>query len=151
MTGGLVHSYTGGEGAASLHVLARDLNDLPAAVRRRVAPRLREAGQHTLRAAAHNAAWSTRIPGAMTLRTTTRGRNPGVMIVVDTGAAPHARVYEGIVSKTFRHPLFGIRGAEWYSQAARPYLVPAARETGGTVVQLVSAGVAEALADTVAR
>lgn len=149
MSGGVTNAYVGGDGAASLAVLADDLRRVPTAMRRRLAPAIRRAGQETLQEASWSASqWSSRIPGAMSLRASFSGRNPGVMVVVDTSVAPHARVYEGIVRDTFRHPVFGMREAAWVEERARPYLVPAARATGGTVVELVRRAVDDALADT---
>lgn len=149
MSGGVTNSYAGGRDAASLLVLADDLAKVPAAVRRRLGPAIKAAGQETLQEATWAAAqWSSRIPRALSLRASTGSRSPGVMVVADTTAAPHARVYEGIVADTFRHPVFGIKEAEWVTERARPYLRPAARKTGGIVIELVRRAVDQALADS---
>ena len=136
--------------ASEYSQLATDLARLEPALRRRVGAKLRTAGQETLDVGRRNASWSRRIPGAMSMRFTTRGRFPGVIITVDANAAPHARPFEGIVRSAFKHPLFGDRN-DWYEQAARPFLRPAAKQTGARVNRLTREAIDEALAETVSR
>ena len=133
-------------GAAGLRLLAEDLRELPKTVRREVRPVMREAGQEALREASVNAQWSSRIPRAMKLTTSFVGRRAGVTITVDTSAAPHARPFEGIIRPTFRHPVFERAGREtpWVEQAARPYLLPAARATYRVIAERVGEAVARA-------
>lgn len=132
--------------ANGVALLARDLARIPVELRKEVRPRLREAGQSVMDAAKGNAAWSSRIPGSLTLRTSFSERQAGVFIEANAKRAPHARVYEGMVSDTFRHPVFQRSGQSrrqtpWVEQAARPFLWPAAQ--GGYEV------VAEALGEAV--
>lgn len=71
-----------------------------------------------------NASWSSRIPGAIRPRVTTRR----VGLRVAAKRAPHARPFEGISQgATFRHPVFGNRNV-WVPQSARPFLKPAVEE-----------------------
>ena len=137
--------YVDEGGAPGLRLVAADLARLPKEVHARLRPRLRRAGETTLRRAQANAAWSSRIPGALSLRVSFSKRAPGVTIVASTAAAPHARAFEGILRDSFRHPVFGIRDAAWVEQSARPYLRPAAQATGGMVVSESLAAVDEAL------
>lgn len=68
-----------------------------------------------------NASWSTRIPGAIQVRTRLTGKRPGVRIRVNSDQAPHGRVYEDITGRgSFRHPVFGTDS--WVPQASRPFL-----------------------------
>ncbi|WP_182112890.1 HK97 gp10 family phage protein [Actinotalea sp. JY-7876] len=132
---------------ADLTKLASDLNRLPANLRRAVRPKVREAGGETLRVAQANARWSSRIPAALSLRTSFGARAAGATVVASTAIAPHARVYEGMVHDSFRHPVFARagRGAEWVSQAARPYVRPAAKATGQRFVEATNTAIDEAL------
>lgn len=131
-----------GEGSASLRLYGADIARLPKELRSRLRPRMREAGEITMARARANAAWSSRIPRALSLRVSFARRDPGVTIIADTSAAPHARPLEGITSEgSFRHPVFG--NDVWVTQATRPFLRPAAQATGGDVV----AKVAEAIDD----
>lgn len=73
---------------------------------------------------AARASWSSRIPRAITTRTSfARG---SVELRVRSGQAPHARPYEGIGTRgSFRHPVFhdGFDGP-WVTQATRPFFFP---------------------------
>lgn len=137
-------------GAPGLRLVGADLARLPREVHRRLRPRLRRAGEITLAKARANASWSSRIPASMSLTVSFSKRAPGVTIVASLDQAPHARAFEGIVSETFRHPVFEVSGRDtpWVVQAARPYLRPAAQATGGAVVDEAIAAVDEALAGT---
>lgn len=109
----------------TLSVLVGELGVLPRAVRSELRRSFRAAGETALTKARSNAGWSSRIPQAISLRTSTRGPRTGVALRVDP-RVPHARPYEGLRrggGRTFRHPVFG--GAEWVTQATRPYLRPA--------------------------
>ena len=74
------------------------------------------------------AAYSTRIPGAISLRANTANRKrPGVVIRVSAAKAPHGRLLEGMArghKDRIRHPVFGNR-TTWVNQPTRPYLRPA--------------------------
>lgn len=122
--------------ADGVSLLVRDLQRIPVELRKELRPRLTAAGNEVLGDARANAAWSSRIPGALTLRVSFAGDRAGVYIEANAKRAPHARVYEGLVADVFRHPLFGNREA-WFAQAARPFLLPAARGGFEAVVDAV--------------
>lgn len=111
--------------------LARDLNRMGAAQRRRLRVKFTQIGQSALGDARSRAgSWSRRIPTAISTRPivdTTRGR-VGVELRVSKDV-PHARAFEGISqqgsSSYFRHPVFG--RDQWVSQKTRPYAWPAAQ------------------------
>lgn len=110
----------------SVRALTKDLAAVPDEVRKGLRPALRSAGQRVINRARASASWSSRIPGAMSLRVRLSGDRPGVMVTVSSAKAPHARPYEGLLGgSTFRHPVFGYRNA-WVQQATRPFLWPAA-------------------------
>jgi len=116
--------------------LAQRLGQMPKQFQPRARRMMRSAGQDMLGDAKGNASWSSRIPGALTLRVALNGSRPGIAIRASLKAAAHARVYEGILGDTFRHPLFGDREF-WYTQPARPYLLPAVeRQTEQIVAEL---------------
>lgn len=107
--------------------LTADLARVPESIRRGLRPAMREAGQRVLTDARRRASWSSRIPGAMSIRVSLSGDRPGVMITVSAARAPHARPYEGILGASeFWHPVFGNRAAG-VREATRPYLWPAAK------------------------
>lgn len=108
-----------------LALLRADLSRVPEATRGGLRKAVRAAGQSTLDEARANASWSSRIPGALTMRVSLAGNNPGVVVLARASVAPHARPYEGIISDPFQHPVYGNRNA-WVPQAARPFLFPAA-------------------------
>lgn len=125
--------------ADGVSLLVRDLQRIPVELRKELRPRLTAAGNEVLGDARANAAWSSRIPGALTLRVSFAGDRAGVYIEANAKRAPHARVYEGLVADVFRHPVFARRGrsAPWVAQAARPFLLPAARGGFEAVVDAV--------------
>nr|BFF17134.1 hypothetical protein GCM10025730_06550 [Promicromonospora thailandica] len=97
---------------------------------------MRAAGQEMFSDARGDASWSSRIPGSLSLRVSLGGSRPGIAIRASLKSAPHARVYEGLLGDTFRHPLFGDRD-HWYVERARPYLLPAVeRQTEEIVAEL---------------
>lgn len=87
---------------------------------------LRVVGKSTEADAKANASWSTRIPGAITLRISTSSRVGGLFLRVNSQKAPHARPFEGLSSRTqyFRHPVFGNPDV-WVAQKERRFLLPA--------------------------
>ena len=102
------------------------LNGLPADIQRELRPALKDAGDIVARQARANASWSSRIPGAISVRASFGARSAGATVVVDSAAAPHARPYEGVDgNSTFRHPVHG--SDRWVSQTVRPFLMPAGR------------------------
>jgi hypothetical protein len=122
--------------------LAKDLNKMGPAQRRRLRVEFTRIGQSALSDARSRAgAWSSRIPSAISTRPitdTTRGR-VGVELRVSR-SVPHARPFEGISqqgsSSYFRHPIFG-NTERWVSQETRPYAWPAARGRAGDAQRAV--------------
>lgn len=124
--------------------LRRDMLKVPTEMRTALRRPLREAVQGVLAEGQENASWSSRIPGAMRIRTSFSGRRPGVFVQVDRSKAPHGRPFEGIVSWTFRHPVFGNREV-WVTRRSRPYLVPALESNEGEAYTLIRSSVDEVL------
>lgn len=95
-------------------------------VRKELPKRMRRAGLLVLSAARRNASWSSRIPGAIGLRTVTRGTQAGLLLRVNAARAPHGRAYEGLQrgarAGSFRRQVYG---KAWVTQKTRPFLVPA--------------------------
>lgn len=145
MTGTVRTVLRDGEGTASLNLTTDKLRKLSPELRRALRPRLRAAGEITLAQAKANASWSRRIPAALSLQVSFAARNPGVAVVADSSAAPHARPLEGILRDPFRHPLFGRDNVPWVTQAARPFLRPAARSTGARIVDEIESAIDDAL------
>ena len=139
--------YVDEGGAPALRITGRDLAALPKELRRRLAPKLAAAGERVRAEAASNAAWSSRIPPALSLKVSFSKGTPGVTIVADAAAAPHARAFEGMVQRTFRHPVFQVPGRDvvWVTQDTRPFLRPAVQSVGARFVDDVVAAVDEAL------
>ena len=117
----------GGLGSAQMAQLARDLHRMGPAGRKALRRRMKGVAGPLLADARSRADWSTRIPGAISVRAIAdenRGRI-GVQLRVSAKKAPHARAYEGLVHPTsFRHPLFGDPDS-WWTQSTRPFAVPA--------------------------
>lgn len=133
------------EGAAGMRIVARNLARVPVELRKALRPKMRDAGEAVKDDAAARASWSTQIPRSLELALSFKDGMPAVILSANASKARHARVFEGIVSKTFRHPVFEVEGRRtvWVAQAARPYLLPAAREG----YEVVSAAVASAVDD----
>lgn len=107
-----------------LRLFVSQLRGMPPEIRRGLRVGLRAAGQAGATQAKANASWSSRIPGAITLRTSTTAQSAGVFMRVNAAAAPHARPYEDITGKGFfRHPVFGTD--TWVQEGSRPFLAPA--------------------------
>jgi hypothetical protein len=122
--------------------LIESFGKIPPDLRRELRPAVRQAAQVVMEDAQRRASWSSRIPGAMRVSVRLSGRGAGASVVVSAAKAPHGRPYEHLGQPgTFRHPVFWPRsrhmvfGVErpgafkhgrWVSQAARPYLFPAA-------------------------
>lgn len=133
--------YLGSAGAGEL---ARMLRRLPEGARRELRPALRAAGAKVKAAAASNAAWSSRIPGALYVATSGVEGRSAVTIGARAAAAPHARPYEGITGeRSFRHPVYG--RDVWVSQACRPFLAPAVASEQSAVVAELGDAVGRAL------
>jgi hypothetical protein len=128
----------------TLESLIADLGKVPVELRRELRPALVRAATPILRDAKDRSSWSSRIPGAIKLRLSLSARNPGVRLVTDVAAAPHARPFEGQGDNrpTFRHPVFG--RDVWVQQRKRPFFFPAARAGAEGVMRESSAAVVAA-------
>jgi hypothetical protein len=126
--------------------IVTDLRAIPREVRRDVGPAIRKAAAPVLTQARSNASWSHRIPAATTLKVLYGQKRSGVILSTSAKRAPHARPYEGLLGRTFRHPLFGDR-EHWYTQAARPFDWPAVQANR----EAVGRAVAEVVDDAARR
>lgn len=93
------------------------------AVRKEIRAAITEAGAEIVAKVRASASWSSRIPGAVSLRPNFTARSAGVRIVVNRRKAPHAGIYElgnkgASDAATFTHPVFGKGEAV---QATRPF------------------------------
>ena len=108
--------------------LARELGNVPLALRRELRPQLRAAAVHIVDDMKDRASYSTRIPNAIGMSVSFSAKRGGITIKVNSKKAPHARVLErgndGSRSNTFRHPLFG-NTEVWVDQNTRPFFFPA--------------------------
>ena len=141
--------------SGELDRLVADLSKLPREVRRQVIPALERAARPIERDMKRRASWSTRIPGAISVETSSGGlfgarRAPGVRLRVDSRAAPHARPLEGFSRPVFRHPVYGNRQV-WVSQRARSFFAPAIRAGEAGVVRAVDEAVQAATRNTAFR
>lgn len=110
----------------AIRQLSKDLEGIPKELRKKLRPALKAAAEPIVQDAKSRAAWSSRIPRAITLSVRFAKRDPGVSMRVRSAVAPHGRVYEGIRGNaTFRHPTHGHRD-RWVAQETRSYLAPAA-------------------------
>lgn len=121
--------------AVGVRLLAAQLGRVPKDLQAQLRPLVTEAGRSTRDDAARRASWSTRIPGALKVRTSFAGKRAGVYIAASAALAPHARPYEGITGgSSFRHPLFGDYDYSWFPQDTRPFLAPAVLARGDRLV-----------------
>lgn len=127
--------------------LEADLREVPEHMRKALDRRLRPAGEQTVAAIRRHASWSSRIPGAVRLRVAFKAKDVGLIITVDQHAAPHARPFEGIATRTggdsFRHPVFGDT-ATWVDQKHRRFVWPGVEETQQQVADAVDEAIAAA-------
>ena len=119
--------------SGDLATLIRDMREIPGEAGRHMGVTMKRSADQVLREAKNRAGWSSRIPGALDTRVTARSAaRPGVVIIGRVNRAPHLRLYEGLAGggrkNTFRHPLYGNR-EYWYSQATRPFIIPAVAAT----------------------
>jgi hypothetical protein len=118
--------------------LARDLHRMGPAGRRRLKKAFTDAGAPLQADARSRASWSSRIPGAISVRplmSDVRGM-VGVQLRVSAANAPHARPYEGMgQGGTFRHPVYG--HDVWVPQATRPYAFPAVKATADKILPAI--------------
>jgi hypothetical protein len=133
--GGFIGPRGGLPGSQEVARMARDLHRMGRAGRGALRKRFRVLASPLLAEARSRASWSSRIPGAISVRTITdenRGRI-GLQLRVSAAAAPHARPYEGINMQGnegyFRHPVYGNTDA-WVSQTTRPFAWPAVAAQG---------------------
>jgi hypothetical protein len=123
---GAVLTGATGLGSAQMAQLARDLHRMGPAGRRSLRKRMADLSGPLLADARGRASWSTRIPGAISVRPVLRDNLIGVQLRVDAKKAPHARPFEGLVRpRSFKHPVFGDRDADWVTQTTRPFAGPA--------------------------
>lgn len=125
----------------SIRGLARAIGKMPAELRLELRPKLRKGGDIVAAEAKANAgAWSSRIPGAISVSSNLSASRGGVVVRVSSKRAPHARPYEGLAKggtrDSFRAPLFGDR-EHWYSHATRPFLMPALRAKRDAVKDVI--------------
>lgn len=134
--------------AGEIQKLVADLRNVPKELRSQLRPAVQKAAREVLTEARSRASWSSRIPGAMRIAVRFTGRMAGASVVVRAARAPHARPYEHLGDPgRFRHPVFGDRDA-WVTQAARPFLFPAARATRDRVAAEIDQAVEQALRRT---
>lgn len=115
-----------------------------AAVRREIRLALSQAGADMVGLVREAASWSSRIPDAVSVKTSfsaTRGR---AEVIVDAKKAPEARPLEGAGKGTFRHPVFG--SDTWVEQQTHPFFFPAAAQVAPQVSRDM-----EAALDKIAR
>lgn len=129
-------------GRPELDRLIADLEKMPAELRTQLRPALRRAAEPILQDARGRASWSSRIPGAISIKTSFTARNPGVRLVVNSNVAPHARPYEfgSGRNRNLRHPVFGHRD-RWVEQRTRPFFFPAVQAGAEGVMRETSAAV----------
>lgn len=121
-------------GGVEILITTQDLRDLYLRLRE-VEPKLRvvlrreiiKAGKDAADAVRREASWSSRIPGAVSVKASFAARTTGVKIVVDAKKAPEARPLEhGGSPGMFRHPVYANPEQTrdkwtWVSQQARPF------------------------------
>lgn len=133
--------------ADEIERLIRDMGRIPDDLRKKLRPKLREAGRVVADDAKRRSAWSTRIPRAIRVSTSFTKTRPGVSVVVNKNKAPHARPYEhGGDPGTFRHPVYGNRNV-WVEQRARPFLAPALAAKGDEAGRRIADAVDETTRD----
>lgn len=93
---------------------------IPAEVKKEIRALIRKRGNPILARIRANASWSSRIPAATRLSQSLTGKRAGIRFVVNARKAPHARPYEGLSGRVFRHPVYGNREV-WRAERARPF------------------------------
>jgi hypothetical protein len=122
--------------------LSRSLRDVSPAAAMVLSVELRVARDDIAKKAKANASFSQKIPGSI------RGTGSGVSLKVSAGGstAPDAAPFENRgKSGNFRHPVFG-HTDRWVSQAAHPFLTPAAREGFVELAARIDVAIDKALA-----
>ncbi len=138
-------------GLADLDALILDLGKIPADVTKELRTTLRRAAEPIKRDMQRRASWSTRIPGAIQIRTSLTASRPGVRIVVDSKKAPHARPWERGSKRNgpanLRHPVFADAERQtreewtWVTERTRPFFFPAVEVGRPAVIAASSAAV----------
>ncbi len=109
-----------------LNALSRDLKRVDPALQKEFLNALKKSGNRVAASAkAEIGDHSSRIPK------TIKVRRAGVRVKIIAGGegAPHAAAFEHQGrGGTFRHPVFGRRDTKWATQAAHPFLTPAANQ-----------------------
>lgn len=124
-----------------LRTLSANIRRSSPQLARRLRTGLRKGGELVATDARAFSSWSSRIPKS--IRVESRGSR--VDVVAGDEDAPHAAPFEHLgFPGQFRHPVFGNREV-WVSQAARPFLTPAARVNGSRVADLVLAEITSVL------
>jgi hypothetical protein len=115
---------------SQVSVLATKLERMPFALRSRLRPVVKAGAASIAGQAKVNAAFSTRIPGAIYVRSSAGTDVTGASATVGVSAAkaPHARVLEdgnigSSSTTTFKHPVYG--RDTWVPQDMHPFLGPA--------------------------
>lgn len=147
-----VQRIGGGISVNPAEVIAQDMARLPEASRGPLRSKLREAAGDMADDARTRAAWSSRIPPTVKVRTSFRSDREGVDLVAGGPSAPHARPYEGFTGKAvFRHPVYADATKNratwtWVPQATRPFLVPAVEAGAEAATQKLRTALDEAAA-----
>ncbi len=97
-----------------------------------------------------NAAFSSWIPGAVSVSSSFSSRSGGAVVKVKERDYPHAgevRTFEGngVNPTPFRHPVYGNREA-WVSAVTHPFLHPALEEKQDEAVAVIAAAVSSVIA-----
>lgn len=129
-----------GVNRAELKKLIVDLSAIPDDMRGELDRDIRDGAEVILDEMHRRASWSTRIPGA----TTMRASGSGADISTATATAPHAPLYEGLAGDPFRHPVYGNRNA-WVDQAARPFFYGSVDDKAAEVDERVDRGIERVL------
>ncbi len=136
--------------APGVRVLAVKLEKMPLTLRSRLRPVVKAAAASVAAQAKTNAAFSSRIPGAISVRSKlgTELTGVGATVVVSAAKAPDARVLElgntnSSSTTTFKHPVFG--NDWWVSEPMRPFLFPAMAAQRKTIEAAIVAAIEETL------
>jgi hypothetical protein len=127
-------------------VLAVKLERMPFALRSRLRPVVKAGAVAIAGQAKVNAGFSSRIPGAIYIRSSAGTDVTGASATVGVSAAkaPHARVLEegntgSASTTTFRHPVYG--GDTWVSQDMHPFLAPAVASKERAIVAAIASAI----------
>jgi hypothetical protein len=132
-------------GHAEVRLFAARLQLVAPTARRELRPKIREAAGELTAELKRESSWSSRIPGAVYLKTGFGPRSSGVRVGIDARKAPHARPLEfpnrgGMV----RHPVHGNREV-WVETPARPFFFRAVSAKQDAVFANIDAAIDEAV------